>query len=116
MGSFVEVGKTGGLAEGAMKKVTAAGQEILLARVNGNYYAVDNLCPHLRGDLSAGTLEGRVITCPLQGSQFDLGDGRPVRWLKEPVSEGSACNSLRPPRPLRTYRTRVEGDSVMVEI
>ena len=83
MSGFIKVGKTSEFADGTMKKVLVQGNEILVARVKGKYYAADSLCPHLRGDLSRGTLEGTVVTCPLQGSQFDLRDGRVIRWLKE---------------------------------
>jgi len=36
--------------------------------------------PHLHGDLSKGTLDGAVVTCPRHGSQFDVTDGRVLLW------------------------------------
>jgi len=42
MSSWVEVGKAGELAKGAMKEVLIKEQEILLVRVGDNYYASDN--------------------------------------------------------------------------
>src|SRR5665647_2236100 len=70
---------------GMMKKVMVMGRSILLASVNGRYFAVDAVCPHLEGDLSSGTLNGTTLTCPLHNSQFDLRDGHVTRWT-DPVS------------------------------
>ena len=80
MGESTELSKTDELKDRTMKAVNAAGRAILLARVGDKYYAVDNLCPHMKGNLSQGKLEGTVITCPLHGSQFDMSNGQVVRW------------------------------------
>lgn len=99
-----------------MKKVEVQGQKILLAKVGDSYYAVDNRCPHLNGDLSEGELEGTVITCPRHYSQFDLRDGSIVRWLKEYGLLSKIGVALKRFRPLTSYKVTVEGDAVLVEI
>ena len=116
MGSFVEVSKTSEFSDGTKKKVLVQGHEILLARVGDKYYAVSNRCPHLGGDLSAGSLEGTVITCPRHGSQFDLRDGKVNRWLKGSGLFSAVGKALKPPKPLNTYNVKVEGDAVLIEI
>ena len=116
MSSFVEVGKTSELKDGTKKTVMAQGHEILLARVGDKYYATDNRCPHLGGDLSAGKLEGTVVTCPRHGSQFNLIDGKVVRWLKGSGLFSAAGKILKPPKPIHTYNVKIEGDSVLIEI
>ena len=113
---FVEVGRSGELAEGAMIEVVAEGRKILLARVGGRYYAADNRCPHMGGRLSDGKLEGLVVTCPRHGSQFDLRDGRVVRWLKASGLISTLSKALKSPRPLVTYSAKVEDDRILVEI
>lgn len=85
MGAFVPVAKTSELQDGAMKQVNVQGHEILIAQVGNKYYATNNRCLHMGGNLSQGKLEGTVVTCPWHGSQFDLQDGHVVRWLKAPV-------------------------------
>ena len=82
MGKYVSVADTDELKDVNKKKLTVEGQEILLAKVDITYYAVANRCPHLGGSLAAGKLEGNIITCPLHGSQFDITDGKNIRWLK----------------------------------
>ena len=64
MSKFTEVAKIEELKSGTMKAVIVEGREILLARVGDKYYAVDGRCPHMKGDLSQGKLEGTVVTCP----------------------------------------------------
>ena len=101
---------------GAMKEILAQGREILLARVEDNYYAADNRCPHMSGELSRGKLEGTIVTCPGHGSQFDLSDGRVVRWLKGSGLVSMVGKALKSPRPINTYQVKIEGDVILIEI
>jgi len=114
MSKSVELAKTEELKNGTMKKVTAEGQEILLARVGDKYYATDNRCSHMSGDLSQGKLEGTVVTCPRHGSQFDISNGRVVRWLKGGLMS-KLGGALKTSRPLRVYNVKVEDGRVLAE-
>jgi 3-phenylpropionate/trans-cinnamate dioxygenase ferredoxin component len=123
MVDFIEVGKTGELADGVMKEVTTQGQRILLAFVDGKYYATDGRCPHMGGNLSKGKLEGTVVTCPLHGSQFDLKNGKVVRWVGGAgimSTMGKAMSAIgvatKTPRPLITYEVKIEGERIQVKI
>ncbi len=116
MAGFVAAGKVDELPDGAMKKVTAQGYEILLARAGAKYYAADNRCPHLGADLSQGKLEGTVVTCPRHGSQFDLTDGRVIRWTNWSGLVSKLGRVLKPPRQLTVYKTKVEAGRVLIEI
>ena len=123
MADFIEVGKTNDLIDGAMKRVYMQGKDILLARVNGKYYAAAGRCPHMRAYLSRGKLKGTVVTCPMHGSRFDLKDGKVVLWV-----EGSGIMSLmgklmsamgmaaKKEKPLAIYEVKIEDDRVMVKI
>ena len=116
MADFVEIDEVGEVEDGAMKAVSAKGREILLARVGDRYYAADNRCPHRGGKLSQGKLEGTVVTCPLHGSQFDLSDGRVVRWLKGEGFISKLGKALKPPKPLATYNVKIENKGVLIEV
>ena len=116
MSSFVEVGKTGEIEDGKMKEVVIQGNRILLARAGDRYYAADSRCPHLGGKLASGTLNGAVLTCPLHGSQFDLGDGRVVRWLKGAGLLSKLGKALKSPTPLRTYQVKTEGNKILISL
>jgi 3-phenylpropionate/trans-cinnamate dioxygenase ferredoxin subunit len=115
MSKFTEVVKTEELESGTMKMVMAEGREILLARIGDKYYATDDRCPHMKGDLSRGKLEGTVVTCPRHGSQFDITNGRVVRWLKGGLMS-KLGGALKPSEALKMYDVKIEGDKVLVEV
>jgi nitrite reductase/ring-hydroxylating ferredoxin subunit len=115
MGEFTEVFKIDELKNGTMKAVNVAGHQILLARVGDKYYAVDNLCSHMKGNLSQGKLEVTVVTCPLHGSQFDVTNGRLVRWLKGGLMS-KVGKALKPSKDLTVYNVKVEDGRVLVEV
>jgi 3-phenylpropionate/trans-cinnamate dioxygenase ferredoxin subunit len=115
MSSYKEAGKTGEFRDGMKKKVMVGGQEVLLARVGERYYAVGNRCPHMKGDLSAGKLEGTIVTCPRHGSQFDIADGYNVRWMKGAGFMAALGKAIKSPQPLTIYPVKIDGDTILVE-
>jgi 3-phenylpropionate/trans-cinnamate dioxygenase ferredoxin subunit len=112
---FTEVSKIDELKSGTMKAVNVEGRQVLLARVDDKYYAVDNVCPHMKGNLSQGKLEGTVVTCPVHGSQFDISNGRVVRWLKGGFMS-KLGKAVKPSRDLTVYNVKVEDDRVLVKV
>jgi len=106
---FIPALKTGELKDGAMKKVKAGGKDIMIARSGGKYYAVDNRCPHAGGDLSAGELEGNVVTCPRHGSQWDITDGHVIRWMR-------TLGAVPKVNKIAVYPVKIEGENILVEI
>lgn len=116
MAGYIEVMKAGDLQEGQMKSVKAGGQDVLVAKVEGKFYAAENACPHMGGKLEQGKLAGSVVTCPLHGSQFNIKDGSVVRWTNWPGAVVAVTKLMRRPRAIKTYHVKVEGDKVLVEI
>jgi 3-phenylpropionate/trans-cinnamate dioxygenase ferredoxin subunit len=114
MAKFIEVAKVEELKSGTMKKVVAEGQEILLARVGDKYYATHDRCPHMKGDLSQGKLEGTVITCPVHSSQFDISTGQVVRWMKGGLMS-KLGGALKMSKSLAVYNVKTEDGKVLVE-
>jgi 3-phenylpropionate/trans-cinnamate dioxygenase ferredoxin subunit len=113
---FAEAGKVGDFKDGDKKKVTLKGQEIMLARAGERFYATQNRCAHVGGDLAAGVLRGTIITCPRHGSQFDITDGHNVRWMTGKGFIVAVSKIIKSPRPIRTYKVKIEGDSILVEV
>lgn len=101
MAEFTAVIKTSELAGGSMKTVTVAGKRIAVAHVDGEYFAVDDACTHVRCSLgSEGFLDGATITCGCHGAQFDATTGKVL--------------ALPAATDLTSYQVKVEGDDVMV--
>jgi len=63
------------LAEGQMTAATVAGVELLIAHVEGQFYAVSNFCSHAGQRLSGGRLRGFELRCPLHRAAFDIRTG-----------------------------------------
>lgn len=97
---FVKVAHRGELPPGKMKRVDRDGRRILLANVDGKYYATDDTCTHEDASLSKGFLKGDIVKCPLHGSRFNLCTGQ---VLDDPAEQN-----------LRTYPVRVDGDDILI--
>jgi nitrite reductase/ring-hydroxylating ferredoxin subunit len=116
MSEWKEVGPADMLADGQMVELPVEGLIVLLARVEGAYYAAQGLCPHMSAHLAEGRLNGFVVTCPRHSSTFDLRDGRNVEWI--PSIQGIArrvAQALKQASALSTFATRVQDGQVWVE-
>jgi nitrite reductase/ring-hydroxylating ferredoxin subunit len=116
VGNFIEVGRSAEFKDGTMKEIEVTGKQILLAKVGDKFYAVSNRCTHMGGRLAQGKLDGTIVTCPLHGSQFDLVDGRVVRWLKGSGVLSAVGKALKGPQPLTIYNMKVDGERILIEI
>ena len=99
---FIKVASARAIRPGTMQRVLIDGSRILIANVDGRYFAVDDTCTHEDASLSTGSLQGEFVKCPLHGSRFCVRTGEA---LEEPAQEN-----------LRTYAVRVEGDDILVAV
>jgi 3-phenylpropionate/trans-cinnamate dioxygenase ferredoxin subunit len=116
VGTFVEAANASEFQDGMMKEVEIQGKKILLARIKGKYYATQGRCPHFGGVLSQGVLDGTVVTCPRHSSRFDLTDGHIVAWVGRPGVVSTITRGLKGPRPLDTYKVKIEGNKILIEL
>jgi 3-phenylpropionate/trans-cinnamate dioxygenase ferredoxin subunit len=116
MGTFIVAGNKSDVPVGGMIAVNLEGTVILLANDGGNIYAINNKCPHLGGNLSKGTLNGTIVTCPVHGSQFDVTTGKNVRWLKGTGITTSLGKLLKAPADVMTYKVKIDGHQILVEV
>lgn len=100
MAEFVRVAGRGDVPAGEMLIVEIAGEEIVLANVDGQIYAFGNGCTHRGGPLGEGLLEGDEVECPFHQGRFNVKTGEAVQ---EPPTE-----------PVPTYEVQVDGDDIMV--
>jgi len=114
MDGFMPLTTTEGIEAGGLKSATIEDHEFLVANAGDEYFISDALCPHMGGHLPDGTLQGTVLTCPRHHSQFDLRDGRVLRWTDWEGIELSIGKLLRHPRPLRVYEVQLDGANVSV--
>ena len=67
--------KLSDVPEGGMTTTKAGAREILLAKVGGEVYAIDNACGHSGYPLDKGKLDGYVVTCRWHDAKFDVRTG-----------------------------------------
>ena len=116
MAVWHEVGAIGICKENEMYEVEVAKQVILVWCHEGEYHAAQGLCPHLRGHLAKGKLNGTVVTCPSHGSTFDLLTGENLTWVEG--LHGPAKNlavAISKPKGLVIYPVKVVDKRVMVQ-
>jgi 3-phenylpropionate/trans-cinnamate dioxygenase ferredoxin subunit len=70
----------------------------------------------MKGRLSQGTLEGKIITCPRHGSQFDVTNGENVRWLKGKGVVSQAAKIIKPPRGIESFKVELIDGRVLLEV
>ena len=100
MSEFVTVAKVGAIPVGQGGTFAIGDKLVAVFNRGGEYYAIDDLCPHMGASLGAGCLdeEGAVI-CPWHAWRFDTCDGT---WLDNP--------RLKIP----SYPVRIQGDEIQV--
>lgn len=99
---FVHVAQTSDLESGAKKRVWVGDQRVLLANLDGVFYALDDLCSHALAVMSAGWLDGDEIICPLHGARFNVKTGQ---VLSSPAEED-----------LKVFAVKIEGEKVLVRL
>ena len=80
---YVEIAKTNDIANRQMKHVELKGKEILIANIDGKFYALNDRCAHMNALLSMGNLANdNIVACPFHGARFDITSGKKVKeWL-----------------------------------
>ncbi len=73
---FFKVGKFNDVPEPGSKVFSAGKKKILVARWEGQVYAIDDLCTHDGGPLGEGEVDDCQVECPRHGARFDLKTGK----------------------------------------
>ena len=75
MSDWVTVAKVGELAPGQWRVVDADGAPIVVFNLDGEYFAIEDVCTHDGGELAGGPVEGYEVECLRHGARFDLRTG-----------------------------------------
>lgn len=122
---------------GARKLVDLGGRAVVVFNLAGEFFALNNRCPHLGGSLHHGLQTalvqstepgryersrcGEVIKCPWHGWEFDIRSGRSfceptrVRARQYPVAVHSGAELVDAPLAAETIPVRVEENYVVLE-
>ena len=102
MSDFIKVAETSEIPVGRVKVVVVGDKRIALCNVDGEFFAIDDLCTHDGGSLDQGELAGDVIECPRHGARFNVRTGKVL--------------ALPAVKPLNTYPLRMEGSEIQVAV
>ena len=99
MAEFQTVARVGDIPAGEGRSFPVNGKLVGVFLIEGEYLAINDLCPHMGASLSAGYVEDHKVMCPWHAWRFDLRDGT---WCDNPKVKTDS------------YEVRVEGDEIQV--
>ena len=76
--NWIRIAAVADCPPGSALECVAGDRIVALFNVDGEFHALDGICPHQGGPLGQGELAGSVVTCPWHGFQFDVCTGRNV--------------------------------------
>jgi len=92
MSDWVSVARADELAPGQWRSVDVDGAQVAVFNLNGQYFAIEDVCTHDGGQLSGGSVEGAEIVCPRHGARFCIRTGAA---LTAPAYEATAKFPVR---------------------
>lgn len=95
------VASVGDVPEGAGIAVDIGEKRIAVYRYRGEYFALDETCPHRGAPLHQGTITDGVVTCPWHQWRFELATG---------------CSPVNPLSRVNRYPVRVMDDAVWITV
>jgi nitrite reductase (NADH) small subunit len=99
---FITVAKVGAISEGEGQSFQVGDRLVAVFLQDGQYFAIDDLCPHMGASLGAGYLDNEgVVTCPWHAWRFCIRNGK---WADNPRLS------------VDTFDVRVEGDKIQVRL
>lgn len=102
MAEFVTVARLEDIPSGAIKTFYVGEQHLAVANVDGQIYAIEDVCTHDGGPLGDGEVEDCEVECPRHGARFDLRTG--------------AVKSFPAVVGVKTYEVRVEGSEIKIAL
>ena len=97
---FVKVAQSSDIQPGDMIPVKLNNDEILLANIDGEIFACDDICSHSYASLCEGDIDGAEVECPLHGAIFNVKTGEAIT----PPAVGA----------LRVFEVQIDGDDILV--
>jgi len=99
--AWVRVAEAQKVPPGSGRTVLAGGRRLALFNEGGEYFALDDTCPHRGASLGEGLLVAGTVICPWHSWTFDVRSGRCPKAPEIAVS---------------SYPARRAGDAVEVEV
>jgi nitrite reductase/ring-hydroxylating ferredoxin subunit len=95
-----------------MKGFIVKEKQILVANIDGQFFAVEALCPHMNGYLPSGKIENGEVICPVHRARYDVKTGKLVKNVDMLVKMATGHSA----KDLKVYTVKVEGGDVFIDI
>lgn len=102
MAEFVKVATLDEVPVGTSRCVLVGRKRIGLFNVDGEIYAIDDICSHAEASLTEGDFDGEEVECPLHGARFNVKTGEAL--------------SLPAWAPVDTFQVKIEGNDILVAV
>lgn len=100
--AFVKIARVNEIPPGQVKIVQVDGEDVALCNVDGQIYAIADVCTHDDGPLGQGCLHGNQIECPRHGARLDVRTGQAL--------------SLPAVVPVPTFAVKIKENHIFVDI
>ena len=102
MSDFILACKTSDIPAEGKLSVEVDDRFVVVVRVDGEYFCLDDVCTHDGGTLGDGELENHCLVCPRHGAKFDIRNGDAVEM---PATEATG-----------SHEVRIDGDQIFVRL
>ncbi len=75
MSEWLDVAAADAVADGENVVVDVDGTEVAVFRIDGQFYAIEDVCTHDGAEIASGKLSGDEIICPRHGARFCVKTG-----------------------------------------
>lgn len=103
MSDWIDVIDQNALADGENVIVDVDGTDVAVFKLDGKFYAIEDVCTHDGAEIASGTLEGDEIICPRHGARFCIKTGA---VKSAPAYEDIPCFPVR----IENGRVQVRDD------
>ncbi len=88
MSEWVDVIDQNALADDEHMVIDVDGTEVAVFKLDGKFYAIEDVCTHDGAEIASGELDGDEIICPRHGARFCIKTGK---FKSPPAYEDIAC-------------------------
>jgi nitrite reductase (NADH) small subunit len=99
--AFTKICKISDVKAGCGRGVEINGKNVAVFNLDGNYFAINDICGHRGGPLSEGEVDGTTVICPWHGWRYNVTNGD---------------NELIPALPTEKYELKIEDDDILVDV
>ncbi len=102
MAEWIDVARVDELTPGNRKIIMTDVAEVAVFNLDGEFFAIEDVCTHDGGELASGLCDGDQIICPRHGARFCIRSGK---VLTPPAYED-----------IETFPVRIDQGVVQIDI